>query len=67
MESARPIHRESSPPITHGGKKWLRISAAIFGMLLSVVLAVAIVMQEGHRLWNRDSHGHLYSPLLRKK
>jgi hypothetical protein len=67
MEPARPIDRESSPPPVRGRKKWLRLSAAIFGMLLSIALAVAIVMQEGHRLWNRDSHGHLYSPLLRTK
>lgn len=35
-------------------------------MIVSVVLAVALVMQEGGQIVAVDRHGHLYSPFLRQ-
>jgi hypothetical protein len=43
-----------------------RLVLAIVGMILSVIMAVAIVMQEGGHLVARDHRGHLYFPFLRQ-
>ncbi len=34
-------------------------------MILCIVLAVALVLQEGGRVVQIDSQGHVYSPILR--
>jgi len=39
---------------------------SILGMILCVILAVGIVLQEGGRIVQVDRHGHLYSPILRE-
>jgi hypothetical protein len=43
-----------------------RLMLAILGMILCVVLAVGIVLQEGGRIVQVDRRGHLYSPILRQ-
>ena len=43
-----------------------RLMLAILGMILCVLLAVGIVLQEGGRIVQVDRRGHLYSPILRQ-
>ncbi len=47
-------------------RKSRRLMLAILGMVLCVVLAVGIVLQEGGRVVQVDRRGHLYSPILRE-
>jgi hypothetical protein len=43
-----------------------RLVLAILGMILSVLMAVMIVMQEGGDMFRVNRQGHLYSPFLRR-
>jgi len=36
------------------------------GMILALMIAVALVLQEGGQLVGVDRHGHLYSPFIRR-
>jgi hypothetical protein len=48
-----------------GARRSKRILLAIIGMILCIILAVGLVLQEGGRVVQVDSRGHLYSPILR--
>jgi len=56
----------SGPGLEAPRTKSRRLMLAIVGMILCVVLAVGIVLQEGGQVVQFDRHGHLYSPLLRE-
>jgi hypothetical protein len=61
------IDREDRRRASRAGSRPLRsrLPLAIMGMVLALMMAVALVLQEGGELVGVDHHGHLYSPFIR--
>ncbi|MGH7906750.1 MAG: hypothetical protein ACREP6_08990 [Candidatus Binataceae bacterium] len=64
MKTAVKWESRASQPSDRRKPRWVRRTGAIFGMILMIILAIALVQQESGRLVRRTHDGRFYSPFL---